>query len=71
MMPLLEWLDGVQKILKSLGNYIGITDAPNDMFGKIMSISDDLIWRYYNLLSFTPKNENDAIKQNVEAGANP
>ncbi|MFT4746894.1 MAG: tyrosyl-tRNA synthetase [Congregibacter sp.] len=71
MMPLLEGLDGVQKMSKSLGNYIGITDAPNDMFGKIMSISDDLMWRYYDLLSFTPKNEIEAIKQNVEAGANP
>ena len=55
MMPLLEGLDGVQKMSKSLGNYIGITDAPNDMFGKIMSISDDLMWRYYELLSFLPK----------------
>jgi tyrosyl-tRNA synthetase len=71
MMPLLEGLDGVQKMSKSLGNYIGITDAPNDMFGKIMSISDDLMWRYYDLLSFTPKNEIEAIKHNVEAGANP
>jgi len=52
MMPLLEGLDGVQKMSKSLGNYIGITDAPNDMFGKVMSISDDLMWRYYDLLSF-------------------
>ena len=52
MMPLLEGLDGVQKMSKSLGNYIAITDAPNDMFGKIMSISDDLMWRYYELLSF-------------------
>jgi tyrosyl-tRNA synthetase len=71
MMPLLEGLDGVQKMSKSLGNYIGITDAPNDMFGKIMSISDDLMWRYYELLSFIPKNEIEAIKQKVEAGANP
>jgi tyrosyl-tRNA synthetase len=71
MMPLLEGLDGVQKMSKSLGNYIGITDAPNDMFGKIMSISDDLMWRYYDLLSFTPKNEIEVIKQKVEAGANP
>ncbi|WP_293745816.1 tyrosine--tRNA ligase [uncultured Paraglaciecola sp.] len=71
MMPLLEGLDGVQKMSKSLGNYIGITDAPNDMFGKVMSISDDLMWRYYDLLSFTPKNEIEAIKQKVEAGLNP
>jgi len=71
MMPLLEGLDGVQKMSKSLGNYIGITDAPNDMFGKVMSISDDLMWRYYDLLSFMPKKEIEAIKQKVEAGANP
>jgi tyrosyl-tRNA synthetase len=71
MMPLLEGLDGVQKMSKSLGNYIGITDAPNDMFGKVMSISDDLMWRYYDLLSFKPKNEIVAIKHKVEAGANP
>ena len=71
MMPLLEGLDGVQKMSKSLGNYIGITDAPNDMFGKVMSISDDLMWRYYDLLSFIPKNEIEAIKRAVEAGANP
>lgn len=71
MMPLLEGLDGVQKMSKSLGNYIGITDAPNDMFGKVMSISDDLMWRYYELLSFKPKNEIEAMKLKVEAGANP
>ena len=71
MMPLLEGLDGVQKMSKSLGNYIGITDAPNDMFGKIMSISDDLMWRYYDLLSFKPKNEIEAIKEKVSAGMNP
>lgn len=71
MMPLLEGLDGVQKMSKSLGNYIGITDAPNDMFGKIMSISDDLMWRYYDLLSFVPKNEIEIIKQKVAAGLNP
>lgn len=71
MMPLLEGLDGVQKMSKSLGNYIAITDSPNDMFGKIMSISDDLMWRYYELLSFKPKSEIDAIKQKVLAGLNP
>jgi tyrosyl-tRNA synthetase len=71
MMPLLEGLDGVQKMSKSLGNYIGITDAPNDMFGKIMSISDDLMWRYYDLLSFIPKHEIEAIKQKVAEGMNP
>ncbi|MDU0352881.1 tyrosine--tRNA ligase [Paraglaciecola aquimarina] len=71
MMPLLEGLDGVQKMSKSLGNYIGITDAPNDMFGKIMSISDDLMWRYYELLSFKPTADIEAIKQQVADGLNP
>jgi tyrosyl-tRNA synthetase len=71
MMPLLEGLDGVQKMSKSLGNYIGITDAPGEMFGKIMSISDDLMWRYYQLLSFKPLAEIDQYKAQVEDGANP
>ncbi|MDP2715162.1 tyrosine--tRNA ligase [Rheinheimera sp.] len=71
MVPLLEGLDGVQKMSKSLGNYVGITDAPNDMFGKIMSISDELMWRYYDLLSFKPIAEISALKQQVAAGANP
>ncbi len=71
MVPLLEGLDGVQKMSKSLGNYVGITDAPNDMFGKIMSISDELMWRYYDLLSFKPVEEVSALKQQVAAGANP
>ncbi|WP_448211773.1 tyrosine--tRNA ligase [Colwellia sp. MEBiC06753] len=71
MMPLLEGLDGVQKMSKSLGNYIGITDAPNEMFGKIMSISDDLMWRYYQLLSFKPLEEIEQYKQQVADGANP
>lgn len=71
MVPLLEGLDGVQKMSKSLGNYIGITDAPNDMFGKIMSISDELMWRYFDLLSFRPLDEIAALKAEVEAGANP
>lgn len=71
MMPLLEGLDGVQKMSKSLGNYIGITDAPSEMFGKIMSISDVLMWRYYDLLSFKPKAEIDALKQQVADGTNP
>lgn len=70
-MPLLEGLDGVNKMSKSLGNYIGITDAPNDMFGKIMSISDDLMWRYFELLSFRPLTEINRFKQDVEQGANP
>ena len=71
MMPLLEGLDGVQKMSKSLGNYIGITDTPNDMFGKVMSISDELMWRYYQLLSFKPLEEIEGYKAQVEAGANP
>ncbi|MEZ5536506.1 MAG: tyrosine--tRNA ligase [Thiolinea sp.] len=70
-MPLLEGLDGVNKMSKSLGNYIGITDAPNDMFGKIMSISDELMWRYFELLSFRPLTEVSKFKADVEAGANP
>ncbi|WP_100643857.1 tyrosine--tRNA ligase [Alteromonas facilis] len=71
MMPLLEGLDGVQKMSKSLNNYIGITDAPNDMFGKVMSISDDLMWRYFDLLSFRPVSEIDALRESVSNGANP
>ncbi|MEC7689290.1 MAG: tyrosine--tRNA ligase [Pseudomonadota bacterium] len=71
MVPLLEGLDGVQKMSKSLNNYIGITDAPNDMFGKVMSISDDLMWRYYDLLSFRPLEEVAELKAKIEAGANP
>lgn len=70
-MPLLEGLDGVNKMSKSLGNYIGITDAPNDMFGKIMSISDELMWRYFELLSFRPLTELKRFKQDVEQGMNP
>ena len=70
-MPLLEGLDGVQKMSKSLGNYIGITDKPDDMFGKIMSISDDLMWRYFELLSFRPMDEIDQWKADVDAGTNP
>ncbi|WP_421132307.1 tyrosine--tRNA ligase [Alteromonas sp. A079] len=71
MVPLLEGLDGVQKMSKSLNNYIGITDAPNDMFGKVMSISDDLMWRYYDLLSFRPLDEIAELKARVEQGENP
>ena len=70
-MPILEGLDGVQKMSKSLGNYIGITDAPNEMFGKLMSVSDELMWRYFELLSFRPMSEIDALRASVEAGANP
>jgi len=71
MMPLLEGLDGVQKMSKSLGNYIGITDTPTDMFGKIMSISDVLMWRYYELLSFKPLEEIESYKVDIENGKNP
>jgi tyrosyl-tRNA synthetase len=71
MVPLLEGLDGVQKMSKSLNNYIGITDAPNDMFGKVMSISDELMWRYYDLLSFRPLEEIAALKTRVADGENP
>jgi tyrosyl-tRNA synthetase len=71
MMPLLEGTDGVQKMSKSLGNYIGITDTPSDMFGKIMSISDVLMWRYYDLLSGLSIEQIAAQKQRVEQGTNP
>ena len=71
MMPLLEGLDGVQKMSKSLNNYIGITDAPNEMFGKIMSISDVLMWRYYELLSFKPIEVINGYKEQIAAGSNP
>ena len=71
MMPLLEGLDGVQKMSKSLNNYIGITDAPNEMFGKIMSISDDLMWRYYELLSFKAIEIIKGYKDKIAQGANP
>ena len=70
-MPLLEGLDGVQKMSKSLGNYIGITDAPGEMFGKVMSISDDLMWRYFHLLSFRPLSDIAALQKAVEDGRNP
>ncbi|WNC69272.1 tyrosine--tRNA ligase [Thalassotalea nanhaiensis] len=71
MMPLLEGLDGVQKMSKSLGNYIGITDSPTEMFGKIMSISDVLMWRYYDLLSFKPLSEIEGYKDSIAQGSNP
>lgn len=70
-MPILEGLDGVQKMSKSLNNYIGVDDAPKDMFGKIMSISDDLMWRYFELLSFRPLAEIEDFKKGMEAGKNP
>lgn len=70
-MPILEGLDGVQKMSKSLNNYIGIADAPDDMFGKLMSISDQLMWRYFELLSFRPMAEIQSWLKECELGANP
>ena len=70
-MPILEGLDGVQKMSKSLGNYIGINEPANEMFGKIMSISDDLMWRYFELLSFKSLDEINGFKQKIDEGENP
>ncbi|MGR9073585.1 MAG: tyrosine--tRNA ligase [Gammaproteobacteria bacterium] len=70
-MPILEGLDGVQKMSKSLNNYIGIAEPVDDMFGKIMSISDELMWRYFELLSFRPMTEIERWKSDCEHGANP
>ncbi|MDH2919539.1 MAG: tyrosine--tRNA ligase [Sideroxydans sp.] len=70
-MPLLEGLDGVNKMSKSLGNYIGITDTPQDMFGKLMSISDTLMWRYFELLSFRAMDEIKSLQAETVAGRNP
>jgi tyrosyl-tRNA synthetase len=70
-LPILEGLDGVQKMSKSLGNYIGITDPPDDMFGKVMSISDELMWRYFELLSTRDMAAIDAWRGSVAEGANP
>jgi len=70
-MPLLEGLDGVNKMSKSLDNYVGITDTPDDMFGKLMSVSDELMWRYFDLLSFRPLDVIDHLKQRVDSGDNP
>jgi tyrosyl-tRNA synthetase len=67
-MPILEGLDGVQKMSKSLGNYIGVQDAPDDMFGKVMSISDELMWRYYELLSWRPPVEVAALRAVADTG---
>lgn len=69
MMPILEGLDGVQKMSKSLGNYIGVSDEPNDMFGKTLSVSDELMWRYYELLSAKSLDEIAALKAGVEDGS--
>ncbi len=70
-LPLLEGLDGVQKMSKSLDNYVGITEAPDEMFGKLMSISDELMWRYFDLLSFRSNDELAGLKKQVEEGTNP
>nr|WP_082922817.1 tyrosine--tRNA ligase [Halothiobacillus diazotrophicus] len=70
-MPLLEGLDGVQKMSKSLGNFIGIEEAPDEQFGKLMSISDDLMWRYFELLSFRPLSEIETLRQEMRDGRNP
>ncbi len=70
-MPLLEGLDGVEKMSKSKGNYVALTDRPGDMFGKLMSISDDLMWRYFALLSHRPEPERAALRREVGAGRNP
>ena len=69
--PLLEGLDGVQKMSKSLDNYIGITDEANEMFGKVMSISDELMWRYFEVLSFRKLADIESVKSEVAAGGNP
>ncbi|MEW5839192.1 MAG: tyrosine--tRNA ligase [Pseudomonadota bacterium] len=70
-MPILEGLDGVQKMSKSLGNYIGVSEPANEMFGKLMSISDTLMWRYFELLSFRPLEDITALKSQAEQGRNP
>ncbi len=70
-MPLLEGLDGVHKMSKSLGNYIGINEDPEQMFGKIMSISDELMWRYYHLLSFKSTQEIEKLHEEIRSGKNP
>lgn len=70
-MPILEGLDGVQKMSKSLNNYVGIADSPDEMFGKIMSISDELMWRYYELLSFRSMSDINQLQRKVEDGFNP
>ena len=70
-LPLLEGLDGVNKMSKSLDNYVGITESPSSMFGKLMSVSDPLMWRYYQLLSFRPETEIAALRRECEGGRNP
>jgi len=70
-LPLLEGLDGIQKMSKSLNNYVGITDVPDEMFGKLMSISDEMMWRYFDLLSFKGNEELKALRQRIADGENP
>ncbi len=70
-LPILEGLDGTNKMSKSLDNYVGINENPDEMFGKIMSISDDLMWRWFELLSFRPINEINELKKEVKSGMNP
>jgi tyrosyl-tRNA synthetase len=70
-MPLLVGLDGVEKMSKSKGNYVGISEKPSEIFGKLMSISDDLMWQYFELLSFRPMSQISALKAEVQAGRNP
>ena len=70
-LPILEGLDGTNKMSKSLDNYVGISEDPDEMFGKIMSISDDLMWRWFELLSFRPINEINELKKEVKSGMNP
>jgi tyrosyl-tRNA synthetase len=70
-LPLLEGLDGVQKMSKSLGNYVGITEPPGEMFGKLMSITDELMWRYFDLLSFRGNDEIAELRADAAAGRNP
>ena len=70
-LPLLEGLDGVNKMSKSMDNYVGITEPPNEMFGKLMSVSDELMWRYYELLSFRPMSEVAALRRECAGGRNP
>ncbi len=70
-LPLLEGLDGVQKMSKSYGNAIGLTEPPEEMFGKVMSVSDEMMWRYFELLSFRPLTELGKLRKDVDSGANP
>ncbi|GGC70675.1 tyrosine--tRNA ligase [Marinobacter halophilus] len=69
--PILEGLDGVQKMSKSLGNYVGVSDSPGEMYTKLLSMPDELLWRYFELLSFRPMAEVDAFRAEVQSGANP